>query len=105
MWGSVPLNKELQAITDFVQETGRPEDHPDICLAPPDFDKEHVIVKHLDVPLVKRGTEYMAWCSVCKTWKFADGRLVWCPDDGALRTFGYDCSATHLGDARYLKLL
>jgi len=96
-----PTDSELQAINDFVQKTGRPEEHPDVCLARPDLGMEHVIVRSLDVPLEKRGTDHMAWCSVCGTWKFGEGRLVWCVGDGGLRTFGHDCSARLLGDDRW----
>ncbi len=90
-----PTDSQIAAIKVFVQETGHPEDHPDLCLAEPDLDREHFIVSHLDVPLQRRRTEHPAWCAICQIWKFGDGRLIWCPDDRALRPVGHDCADTH----------
>jgi hypothetical protein len=101
---SAPTGLIISAFKEWIKETGRPEDFPQISTSRPPKDTELSLIYgpfRINRSLRIDGT--LVPCPICRPFspKYLEGYLVWCRASKAIYAIGIECGQDHFGKGAF----
>ena len=97
-----PAPNDWQPFLHYVLHTGRPHLWEQHTHTKPPKDGDFVELVAFEIPAQFHSEDYLAPCPICSpnAGKYFHGVLAWFPREGVLRAIGFECAASHFGNAK-----
>lgn len=105
-FASAPTGLVISAFRDWLKETGRPEDFPQISTSRPPKDTDLSLLHGpFRVNRSLRPAGSLVPCPICQPTspKYLEGYLVWCQASKAIYAIGIECGQGHFGKGAFAR--